>query len=188
MEQLLFAKAEITGEEYKPHDPDIRKEYEELLSMGMDEGSAMATAVDKFNLHVTTITPEDDDKLKIAVADVKDAIQEMDIAFLYADTINMITEYCTDDYVLDKLHEIHSPQIFQEDVNVFANDRDDLLSDVVVLITKSEANMLSIKANVNHEKIVTINLKLEVKNTQMLDKIIRDLEKIDSVYDVKRGH
>ena len=39
-----------------------------------------------------------------------------------------------------------------------------------------------------HEKIVTINLKLEVKNTQMLDKIIRDLEKIDSVYDVKRGH
>lgn len=74
------------------------------------------------------------------------------------------------------------------DVNVFANDRDDLLSDVVVLITKSEANMLSIKANVNHEKIVTINLKLEVKNTQMLDKIIRDLEKIDSVYDVKRGH
>jgi rubrerythrin len=123
MEQLLFAKAEITGEEYKPHDPDIRKEYEELLSMGMDEGSAMATAVDKFNLHVTTITPEDDDKLKIAVADVKDAIQEMDIAFLYADTINMITEYCTDDYVLDKLHEIHSPQIFQEDVNVFANNR-----------------------------------------------------------------
>jgi len=77
---------------------------------------------------------------------------------------------------------------YSVDVNVFANDRDDLLSDVVVLITKSEANMLSIKANVNHEKIVTINLKLEVKNTQMLDKIIRDLEKIDSVYDVKRGH
>jgi GTP pyrophosphokinase len=77
---------------------------------------------------------------------------------------------------------------YSVDVNVFANDRDDLLSDVVVLITKSDANMLSIKANVNHEKIVTINLKLEVKNTQMLDKIIRDLEKIDSVYDVKRGH
>ena len=118
MEQLLFAKAEITGEEYKPHDPDIRKEYEELLSMGMDEGSAMATAVDKFNLHVTTITPKDDENLKIAVADMGEAVEEMDRAFLYMDTINIIAEYCTDDYVLDKIHEIHSPQIFQEDVNV----------------------------------------------------------------------
>ncbi len=77
---------------------------------------------------------------------------------------------------------------YNVEVNIFANDRDDLLSDIVVLITKSDTAMLSIKAAVNHEKIVTINLKLEVKNTQMLDKIIRDLEKIDSVYDVKRGH
>lgn len=118
MEQLLFAKAEITGEEYKPHDPDIRKEYEELLSMGMDEGSAMATAVDKFNLHVTTITPADDTQLQQANADMNDAVQEMDIAFLYMDTVCMVLEYCTDDYVLDKLQEIHTPQIFQEDVNV----------------------------------------------------------------------
>jgi hypothetical protein len=118
MEQLLFAKAEITGEEYKPHDPDIRKEYEELLSMGMDEGSAMATAVDKFNLHVTTITPADDAQLQQANVDMNDAVQEMDTAFLYMDTVTMVLEYCTDDYVLDKLQEIHVPKIFQEDVNV----------------------------------------------------------------------
>lgn len=118
MEQLLFAKAEITGEEYKPHDPDIRKEYEELLSMGMDESSAMATAVDKFNLHVTTITPADNTQLQQANTDMNDAVQEMDVAFLYMDTVSMVLEYCTDDYVLDKLQEIHTPQIFQEDVNV----------------------------------------------------------------------
>ena len=50
VEQLLFAKSQITGERYVPRDPDIKKEYEELLSMGMDEESAMATAVDKVGL------------------------------------------------------------------------------------------------------------------------------------------
>jgi rubrerythrin len=123
MEQLLFAKAEITGEEYKPRDPDIRKEYEELLSMGMDEGSAMATAVDKFNLHVTTITPADDAQLQQANTDMNDAVQEMDTAFLYMDTVTMIIEYCTDDYVLDKLQEINAPKFYQEDVEVTIGNR-----------------------------------------------------------------
>lgn len=49
-EQLMFAKATLTGEEYTPRNPDIRKEYEELKSMGMDDESAMYTAADKFNL------------------------------------------------------------------------------------------------------------------------------------------
>ena len=61
VEQLLFAKSQITGERYVPRDPDIKKEYEELLSMGMDEESAMATAVDKVGLisRNFTISPEE---------------------------------------------------------------------------------------------------------------------------------
>lgn len=61
VEQLLFAKSQVTGERYVPRDPDIKKEYEELLSMGMDEESAMATAVDKVGLisRNFTISPEE---------------------------------------------------------------------------------------------------------------------------------
>ena len=49
-EQLIFAKSQLTGEKYIPRDPDVRKEYEELLAMGMDEETAMTTAVDRVGL------------------------------------------------------------------------------------------------------------------------------------------
>lgn len=63
MEQLLFAKSEITGEKYEPKDPDVKKEYEELLAMGMDEATAMSTAVDKF--HIRGSVSEDDGDVDI---------------------------------------------------------------------------------------------------------------------------
>lgn len=59
MEQLLYAKCELTGEKYVPKDPDVKSEYEELLKMGMDEETAMQTAVDKCHIR-GSITIEDD--------------------------------------------------------------------------------------------------------------------------------
>ena len=49
-EQLLYAKSVLTGEKYEPRDPEVKKEYEELLEMGMDEETAMTTAVDRLNI------------------------------------------------------------------------------------------------------------------------------------------
>jgi hypothetical protein len=50
IEQLNYAKSIITGEAYEPQDPKVKKEYQELLDMGMDEETAMTTAVDKVQL------------------------------------------------------------------------------------------------------------------------------------------
>ena len=50
LEQLIYAKSTITGEAYEPQDPKVKKEYQELLDMGMDEETAMTTAVDKVQL------------------------------------------------------------------------------------------------------------------------------------------
>ena len=50
-EQLLYAKSTITGEKYEPMDKDVKKEYEELLAMGMDEEDAFNTAIDKQHLN-----------------------------------------------------------------------------------------------------------------------------------------
>lgn len=46
-EQLLYAKSTITGETYRPRNENVKKEYEELLAMGMDEETAVSTAIDK---------------------------------------------------------------------------------------------------------------------------------------------
>ena len=55
MEQLLFQKAQFTGEKYEPRDPEVKKEYEELLKMGMDDETAINTAIDK-----QSMMPSDD--------------------------------------------------------------------------------------------------------------------------------
>lgn len=47
VEQLLYAKSQITGEPYEPRDLDVKREYEELLSIGMDSEDAMTTAIDR---------------------------------------------------------------------------------------------------------------------------------------------
>ena len=66
-EQLLYAKSVLTGEKYEPRDPEVKKEYEELLEMGMDEETAMTTAVDRLNI----MNGSDDD---IDMEDIEDAL------------------------------------------------------------------------------------------------------------------
>ncbi len=72
------------------------------------------------------------------------------------------------------------------DVSVFANDREGLVTDVINLVNASEARMVAISARSNREKIVTIEVTLEVSNIEMLNKTLRQIGKIDSVYEVKR--
>lgn len=50
IEQLNYAKSIITGEAYEPQDPKVKKEYQELIDMGLDEETAMTTAIDKVQL------------------------------------------------------------------------------------------------------------------------------------------
>lgn len=65
-EQLLYAKAELTGEKYEPSDPEVKKEYEELLAGGMDEETAMYTVADKHKLDVVDNEEVDEDLEQIA--------------------------------------------------------------------------------------------------------------------------
>jgi ribosomal protein S18 acetylase RimI-like enzyme len=68
LEQLLYAKSTITGEKYEPRDPKVRSEYEELLELGMDEETAMTTAVDKLSISVSVpddeMTEQEEEELK----------------------------------------------------------------------------------------------------------------------------
>jgi len=78
MEQLLFAKCEMTGEKYEPKDPDVKKEYEELLEMGMDETTAMHTAVDKF--HIRGSVSDDDDVEDIDIEELTEDVHTAEMA------------------------------------------------------------------------------------------------------------
>ena len=61
VEELNYAKSKITGEKYVPSDPEVKKDYEELVAQCMDEDDAMNTALDKYGIYKAAETELDDD-------------------------------------------------------------------------------------------------------------------------------
>ena len=72
------------------------------------------------------------------------------------------------------------------EIEIFANDRNGLLADIIQKINEKKAKILGVNARATKERIAVTEVTLEVDNLDGLNKIIRELRKIDSVYEVKR--
>lgn len=107
-EQLMFAKASITGEKYEPRDPEVKKEYEELLAMGMDEETAMTTAIDKTNF----MGKDDGDDSDIEELDLDISMIEESFHY-FCTNDNLLQTIC--EYSLDNYNDELSKQL-----NIFA--------------------------------------------------------------------
>lgn len=107
-EQLMFAKASITGEKYEPRDPEVKKEYEELLAMGMDEETAMTTAIDKTNF----MGKDDGDDSDIEELDSDISMLEESFHY-FCTNDNLLQTIC--EYSLDNYNDELSKQL-----NIFA--------------------------------------------------------------------
>jgi hypothetical protein len=125
MEQLIFAKSEITGEKYVPRDKDVRKEYEELLKLGMDEGSAMATAVDKvgISINMDAETSKDVEKLN---EDLKAVAEAFDLLDQFANQVELVAyvlehaEMTGDDSLIEEVN-VYTESFIMEDITATQN-------------------------------------------------------------------
>ena len=72
------------------------------------------------------------------------------------------------------------------EVEIFANDRNGLLGDIVQKINEAKAKILGVSAKVSRERIAITEVTLEVDNLEGLNKIMKELRKVDSVYEVNR--
>ena len=81
LEQLMYSKSILTGEKYEPRDPEVKKEYEELISNGVDEDEALSTAVEKHRIDGGDI---DLDEVEQEAAYIYDTLRNSEI----------LTEYC----------------------------------------------------------------------------------------------
>lgn len=117
MEQLLFAKSELTGEKYVPRDKDVRKEYEELLELGMDEDSAMATAVDKVGIRVS-VDADNDDEIKEDMKKLEDDVATLEMMMQQFELVSYVCEYAERTNNAELLTEIDFIQesYFMEDI------------------------------------------------------------------------
>ena len=75
---------------------------------------------------------------------------------------------------------------YNVDIEIYSNDRKGLLADIVTEIGKTQSKIMGVNSRTTREKIAIIAITLEVEHIDELNKIIRSLRKIDSVYEVKR--
>ena len=75
---------------------------------------------------------------------------------------------------------------YNVDIQVLANDRTGLPSDVVKEITSQKINIMGVNTRTSKDRIATIDITLEVQNTGQLNQVIKQIRKVDSVYEVTR--
>ena len=76
--------------------------------------------------------------------------------------------------------------IYNVDIEVYANDRNGLLSDVIKEVSNTKVNMVGVNARAGKDRIAIIDITLETKNLDELNSILKAIRKVDSVYEVKR--
>jgi GTP diphosphokinase / guanosine-3',5'-bis(diphosphate) 3'-diphosphatase len=76
---------------------------------------------------------------------------------------------------------------YKVDITLMANDRTALLMEVTNVIAETKIPLKAINARTTREQIAIMNLTLEIIDTEQLDKIIKKLKKIDSVFEVTRN-
>ena len=72
------------------------------------------------------------------------------------------------------------------EIEIFANDRNGLLGDIIQKINDSKVKLLGVNAKATKERIAITEVTLEVDSLDSLNKVIREIRKVDSVYEVNR--
>lgn len=75
---------------------------------------------------------------------------------------------------------------YNVDIEILSNDRTGLLADIVKEITGLKINIMGVNTKTNKERIATIDVTVEVKDTEQLNSVIKAVRKVDSVYEVNR--
>ncbi len=75
---------------------------------------------------------------------------------------------------------------YQVDIEVHSNDRTGLLVDILKELGTTKAKILGVNTKTTKERIAIIDITLEVENLEELNKAIKVLRKVDSVYEVSR--
>ena len=75
---------------------------------------------------------------------------------------------------------------YNVDIEIFSNDREGLLADIIANIGLTKSRIIAISSKLNRERIVVTELTAEVENLEALNELLKSIRKVDSVYEVKR--
>ena len=72
------------------------------------------------------------------------------------------------------------------DIQIFATDRSGLLVDILKELGNVKAKLLGVNTKTSKESVASIEITIEVENLGKLNKTMKAIRKIESVYEVRR--
>ena len=96
---------------------------------------------------------------------------------------NLLSE---EDRMIDVYWYSDKKATYSVDIEIFANDRNGLLADIIAGVETTKCKLMAVTSRATKEKIALTEITVEVENTEELNKILKQLRKVDSVYEVKR--
>ena len=92
-----------------------------------------------------------------------------------------------DDRIIDvEWYQQNKQTTYTVDIEIFANDRNGLLADIIKELSTLKIKIMGVNARATKEKIAVTDITIEVENIDDLNKVLKALRKVDSVYEVKR--
>lgn len=75
---------------------------------------------------------------------------------------------------------------YSSDIEIYANDRAGLLADIIRQLDGTKAKLIAINSRSTKQRIAITEITIEVENLEELNKLMKELKKVDSVYEVNR--
>ena len=75
---------------------------------------------------------------------------------------------------------------YNVEIEIHGNERNGLLADIIKETENSKVKLVAVTSKATKEKIAITEITIEVENIEEQNKVLKQLRKIDSVYEVKR--
>ena len=102
------------------------------------------------------------------------------------DCINVKDLLTEENRIIDVKWYEETKENYNVNIEVLANDRNGLLVDILNQIKDAKAKLMGVNTKTTKERIAIIDINIEVENIEELNKVIRTIKKVDSVYEVRR--
>ena len=91
-----------------------------------------------------------------------------------------------EDRIIDVEWVDNKKSAYNVDIEVYSNDRTGLLADILKAIYDTKVELMAVNSKANKERIVITEITVQVNGLEDLNKVMKSLRKVDSVYEVKR--
>lgn len=102
------------------------------------------------------------------------------------DCVNMKSLITEDNRMIDVYWYQADTAAYNVDIEVYANDRVGLLADMIGEVGACKCKLIAVSSRATKEKIAVTDLTVEVMDIEQLNKVLKAIRKVDSVYEVKR--